>query len=59
MMAAAARLPAGTRRILLAICTIMATTIMQALDTTIASVALPGTLAAQLGLTSMAAESCQ
>jgi len=50
MMAAAARLPAGARRNLLAICT-MTATIMQALDTTIANVALPymqGSLSASL-----------
>ena len=40
MIRAAARLPAGARRNLLAICT-MTATIMQALDTTIANVALP------------------
>jgi DHA2 family multidrug resistance protein len=40
MTAAAASLPAGTRRTLLTVCT-MTATIMQALDTTIANVALP------------------
>src|SRR4026207_2395941 len=50
MIRAAARLPAGARRNLLAICT-MTATIMQALDTTIANVALPymqGSLSASL-----------
>jgi DHA2 family multidrug resistance protein len=50
MMAAVARLPAGARRTLLSICT-MTATIMQALDTTIANVALPymqGSLSASL-----------
>jgi len=40
MIRAAARLPVGARRTLLSICT-MTATIMQALDTTIANVALP------------------
>ncbi|HKS60404.1 MAG TPA: DHA2 family efflux MFS transporter permease subunit, partial [Xanthobacteraceae bacterium] len=40
MTAAAANLPVGTRRTLLTVCT-MTATIMQALDTTIANVALP------------------
>jgi hypothetical protein len=56
MMAAAAHLPAGARRTLLAICTLRATTIMQALDTTIANVALPYTLVSLFGLSSKAAE---
>ena len=50
MTGAAARLPAGARRALLTVCT-MTATIMQALDTTIANVALPymqGSLSASL-----------
>jgi DHA2 family multidrug resistance protein len=50
MIRAVARLPAGTRRALLTVCT-MTATIMQALDTTIANVALPymqGSLSASL-----------
>jgi len=50
MTRAAARLPVGARRTLLSICT-MTATIMQALDTTIANVALPymqGSLSASL-----------
>jgi len=50
MIRAAARLPVGARRTLLSICT-MTATIMQALDTTIANVALPymqGSLSASL-----------
>ena len=50
MTAEAASLPAGTRRTLLTVCT-MTATIMQALDTTIANVALPymqGSLSASL-----------
>ena len=50
MTAASASLPAGTRRALLTVCT-MTATIMQALDTTIANVALPymqGSLSASL-----------
>ena len=50
MTAAAASLPAGARRTLLTVCA-MTATIMQALDTTIANVALPymqGTLSASL-----------
>jgi MFS transporter, DHA2 family, multidrug resistance protein len=49
-MNAAARMPAGARRALLTVCT-MTATIMQALDTTIANVALPymqGSLSASL-----------
>src|SRR5216684_379790 len=49
-MTAAQPLPAGTRRSLLTVCA-MAATIMQALDTTIANVALPymqGSLSASL-----------
>jgi DHA2 family multidrug resistance protein len=50
MTTAAALAPAGSRRVLVTICT-MAATIMQALDTTIANVALPymqGSLSASL-----------
>ena len=50
MMSAAARIPAGARLALLTVCT-MTATIMQALDTTIANVALPymqGSLSATL-----------
>jgi hypothetical protein len=50
MTAGAAAAPGGSRRVLVTICT-MAATIMQALDTTIANVALPymqGSLSASL-----------